>query len=163
MSSFNVPVLNGITPSWADIQVRASIDGGELITMGDIQAINTGVTVEVGKQKEGGRLIKRTTGDVTDEATWTLYAAGWTKLLKALKSKATQRNGQFLVGLVHFQVHMIWTPPGSDDVLEQKIKGCRILGRSIDSAEGTDAQLIEVPLSPAQIVDVIDGDEVVMI
>jgi hypothetical protein len=164
MSHFDYPVLDGIAPSWADIQVRISPNGGTLIEMGDISAISTGTTVEVGEQNEGGRLIKRTTGSVKYEASWTLYASGYQKLLRGLVAAApTNGKGQKLLSLAHFLVHVIWTPPGSTDLVEYKIKGCRILGRTIDSAEGNDAQQIEMPLSPIEVVDVIDGVEVLMV
>lgn len=160
MSNFDYPVLDGIAPSWADIQVRAKPDGGDLIKMGDIAAINCGWTVEVGMQKEGGRVINRTRGDYSAQASWTLYASGYQKLLRALKAQAPLRGNQRLISLVHFLIHVQWTPPGSDDILEYKIKSCRMLGRTIDSAEGTAAQQIEVPLSTIEVVDIIDGEEI---
>lgn len=160
MSQFDAPVLDGIAPSWADVQVRISPQGGSLIDMGDITAINSGWTVEVGEQREGGRVIKRTRGSVSYEAGMTLHASGYQKLLRALVANAPTDRGQKLLSLAHFLVHVLWTPPGSTDLLEYKIKGCRILGRTIDSSEGDDAQQIEIPLSPIEVVDVIDGVEV---
>jgi hypothetical protein len=58
---------------------------------------------------------------------------------------------------------VVWTPPGSTDLLEYKVKGCRMLGRTIDSSEGDDAQQVEVPLSTIEVVDVIDGVEVLAV
>ncbi len=160
MSQFDNPVLDGIAPSYCDINVYISPQGGNLINMGDIAAINSGWTVELGEQREGGRVIKRTRGSVSYEASMTLYASGYQKLLRGLVAQAPLQNGQKLLSLAHFLVHVIWTPPGATDLLEYKIKGCRVLGRTIDSAEGNDAQQIEVPLSPIEVVDVIDGVEV---
>jgi hypothetical protein len=162
MSVFDFPVLDGIAPSYADINVRISPTGSNLIEMGDIAAISTGWTVEVGEQREGGRVIKRTRGSVSYEASMTLYASGFQKLLRGLLDAApSNAKSQKLLSLAHFLVHVVWTPPGSTDLLEYKIKGCRILGRTIDSSEGNDAQQVEVPLSPIEIVDVIDGVEVI--
>lgn len=164
MSAFDYPVLDGIAPSWADINVRVSPNGGNLIEMGDISAINTGSTVEIGEQKEGGRVIKRTRGSSKYEAGWTLYASGYQKLLRGLVAAApSNAKGQKLLSLAHFLVHVIWTPPGSTDLLEYKIKGCRVLGRTVDSSEGDDAQQIEMSLSTIEVVDVIDGVEVIMV
>lgn len=161
MSAFDYPVLDGIAPSYADINVRISPNGGNLIEMGDISQINSGWTVEVGEQREGGRVIKRTRGSVSYEAGMTLYASGYQKLLRGLRDAApTNAKGQRLLALAHFLIHVVWTPPGSTDLLEYKIKGCRVLGRTIDSSEGNDAQQIEVPLSTIEVVDVIDGEEI---
>jgi hypothetical protein len=164
VSAFDFPVLDGIAPSYADINVRISPNGANLIEMGDIAAINTGTTVTLGEQREGGRVIKRTRGSVAYEAGWTLYASGYQKLLRGLRDAApSNAKGQKLLSLAHFLVHVIWTPPGSTDLLEYKIKGCRCLGRSIDSQEGDDAQQIEQTLSTIEVVDVIDGVEVIMV
>jgi hypothetical protein len=38
-----------------------------------------------------------------------------------------------------------------------------MLGRTIDSSEGDDAQQVEVPLSTIEVVDVIDGVEVLAV
>jgi hypothetical protein len=164
MSSFDYPVLDGIAPSYADINVRISPQGGNLIEMGDIAAISTGWTVEVGEQREGGRVLKRTRGSVSYEASITLYASGYQKLLRGLLEAApSNAKGQKLISLAHFLIHVVWTPPGSTDLLEYKVKGCRMLGRTIDSSEGDDAQQVEVPLSTIEVVDVIDGVEVLAV
>jgi hypothetical protein len=163
MSAFLYPVLDGVAPSWADIAVRITPNGGNLIEMGDIQSISSGSTVEVGEQREGGRLIKRTTGSVSHESSMTLYKSGWRKLLQGLAASAPSRGNQRRVSLVHFSLNIQWTPPGSADIFERRIKGCRILGNANDSSEGTDAALIEVPLSPLEIADVVDGVEYVLL
>ncbi len=163
MSNFSFPVLNGVAPSWADIAVRASPDGGALIEMADISAINTSATVEVGTQSEGGRVIQRTQGSIAYEAGWTLYAGGYLKLYRALAAIAPVLGGQARVSLVPFTVSVIWTPFGSVDIFEKRIKGCRLLSDSEDSAEGNDAAQAEFTLSPLQIVRVIDGREVVLL
>jgi hypothetical protein len=160
MSNFLYPVINGVAASWADISVRLSaVDGGELIEMGDIVSIGGASSVEVGYQKEGGLVIKRTAGELSNEAKWVLYGSGLIKLLKGLRAKAPVRNGQRRLSLVHFNVTTLWTPVGSDDILERHYRGCRILSDSQDSAEGTEAERVEMDLNPLQIVRVIDGEE----
>lgn len=164
MSAFDFPVLDGVAPSWADIAVRVSgVSGGSLIEIGDISALKTGSTVEIGYQKEGGRVIKRTRGDKKDEASMTLYASGYQKLLRGLRALMPLRGNQRLVSLVHMNVNVQYTPPGSVDILEYRLKGCRILARTIDGQEGTDATQVELPLNPIEIADVIDGEEYVLI
>ena len=163
MSQLEYPIYDGIAPSYADINLRVTGSGISLIEIGDVAAVNFGWTHEAGEQRgAGGRLIKRTTGSPTFEGSITLYASGWQKLLRGLLPAApTNAKGQKQIALVHFQIHRIWTPPGSTDLLEDKAKGCRIFGRAIDAAEGNDAQQVEVPLSIAEVVDVIDGVEVI--
>lgn len=177
MSAFDFPILDGIAPSWADITVRitpggagaggvvgaiAGAVGGPLLNMGDISKIDSGWDVKLGEQREGGRVIKRTRGTATHEASMTLYASGYQKLLRGLAIAAPlNAKGQKTISLVTFLIHVVWTPPGAVDLLEYKIKGCRIIGRKIAAAEGEDAQQVEVPLSPIEVVDVIDGVEVV--
>jgi hypothetical protein len=162
MSSFDFPVLDGIAPSWADINVRISPTGGNLIEMGDIAAINTDWAVEEGQQREGGRVLKRTSGSLEQNGSITLYASGYQKFLRGLKSAMPlNAKGQRRASLAFFLIHVVYTPPGSTDLLEYKAKGCRMLGRTIDASEGTDAQQVEVPLSVLELVDIIDGEEIV--
>lgn len=161
MSAFDYPVLDGIAPSWADINVRLSPQSGNLIEMGDIAAISTASSVELGEQREGGIVIKRTRGSLSQEASITLYASGYQKMLRGLRDgMPTNGKGQRLSSLAHFLIHVVWTPPGSTDLLEYKVKGCRMIGRTIDASEGDDAQQVEIPLSIAELVDIIDGEEI---
>lgn len=162
MPSNEFPVLDGIVPSWADIIVKATPVGGALINITDIKSISTGVTVEVGEQRgaSGGRVMKRTTGAVSYEAAATLYRDGYDKLIEELMKIAPKRGNQRLVSLVHFGIQVLHTPPGSSRIFEYRIKGCRLLGRSIAGEEGTDADTVDLTLNPLEIVDVIDGVEV---
>lgn len=156
-------VLDGIACSWSDVIVKATPLGGALIDVVDIKAVNTGTTVEVGEQRAGGRVIRRTTGSLSQEASMTLYRLGYQKLLRNLKDLAPSRGNQKAVSMVHFNVVFQHTPLGSDEIFEVRLKGCRLLGRALNSAEGTDADVVEIPLSPIDIVDVIDGEEVAML
>src|SRR5690242_7732456 len=107
MSVFDFPVLDGIAPSWCDINVRVGTFGAALLDIGDISAISSGWTVEVGEQREGGRCIKRTRGSVSYEASMTVYASGYQKLVRGLMTAATPNTkGQIPLSLVHFTVHV---------------------------------------------------------
>ncbi len=166
MSSNDFPVLDGITPSYADIKVTFSGTDLTILEMDDIKSINTGTTVEVGEKRgaSGGRVMKRTTGSAKYEASATLYREGYQKLLRQLKGKAPLRRGnQRAISLVHFQVKVSHTPPGSTEVFEYVIKGCRLLGRDLNSAEGNDADTVDIKLNPIEIADIIDGEEVVLL
>lgn len=157
------PVLDGIVPSWADIIVRATPSGGPLINISDIKSIETDVTVTVGEQRgaSGGRVMARTTGAVAYTAKATLYRSGYDDLIEKLAALAPVRGGkQQLISLVHFGITVQHTPPGSSKIFEYRIKGCRLLGRNLASAEGTDAQTVDVVLNPLEIVDIKNGKEV---
>jgi hypothetical protein len=151
-----------------------------LVELGDIAAVSYNSSVEIGEQREGGRVTNRTRGSVSYEASLTLYASGYQKMLAGLISAAPVRGAQSLLSLATFTINIQFTPPtggglagqaigavagalGVGGIFETRLKGCRILGRNISAAEGNDAQQIEVPLSVIEIVDVIGGKEVVMV
>lgn len=158
------PVLDGIAPSWADIIVRVGAAGIPLLDVEDIAAINSGATVEVGSQRApGGRVVKRTTGASSFEASLTLYRSGYQKLLRGLKALAPLTGNRRSLTVVHFGIQVQHTPPNDVEIYEYRMKGCRILGRNLNGAEGTDADQVEVPLSVIDIVDMIDGEEVAIL
>ena len=159
------PVLDGIAPSWAGVIIKCSIYDGALLDIRDISAINTGTAVEIGEQRgaSGGRVTRRTTGSATPTASMTLYRSGYQKLARNLASVAPKRGKQRLISLVHFDVQVQHTPEGSDEVYEYRIMGCRVMGRDLNGAEGVDADQVELPINTLQIIDIIDGNEVVML
>ena len=180
MSFFDNPLINGFAPSWCDIAVRISPGGGPLIELGDIAAIDYNGSVEIGEQREGGRVTNRTRGSSSYEASMTLYASGYQKLLAGLVAAAPLRGKQSLLSLAVFSINIQFTPPtgggvagqaigavagalGVGGIFETRLKGCRVIGRNISAAEGNDAQQVEVPLSVIEIVDVIGGKEIVLV
>jgi hypothetical protein len=169
MPNQEYPSLNGVAPSWADISVSMTVHDGELIETADIAGINWSRTVEVGEQRgtSGGRPMKRTRGSVSYEAGMTVYADGYNRLIRGLKSAAEAkgyvRGNQVLISLVTFDVLIEYTPPGSDEIIRRKIKGCRLLGDSEDAAEGTDATQEELTLNPIEVVQIIDDVEIALI
>jgi hypothetical protein len=180
VSFFDNPLINGFAPSWCDIAVRISPGGGPLIELGDIASIDYNGSVEIGEQREGGRVVNRTRGSVTYEASMTLYASGYQKLLAGLVAAAPLRGAQSLLSLAVFSINIQFTPPtgggvagqaigavagalGVGGIFETRLKGCRVIGRNISAAEGNDAQQVEVPLSVIEIVDVIGGKEIVLV
>lgn len=159
------PVLNGIAPSWADIAVKITPDGGPILDTKDIAAIHTARTVEVGEQRgaSGGRVVRRTTGAVSYEMSITFYRSGYQKLIRELAKLAPSRGNQKAISLVHMGVQIQHTPQGDTEIYERRCKGCRFLADTLDGAEGTDADQIEVPFSVIEIVDMIDGEEIVLL
>lgn len=159
------PLLDGIAPSWADATIRVGPNGAPLVEMKDIASIDTGTTLDVATVRgaSGGRPRRYTTGEVSHTASITLYRHGYQTLIRNLMPFATLRGNQLAVGLVIFEISVMHTPPGSLEIFEYRIKGCRLGGRTANTAEGTEAQQVEVPLHTLQIVDIIDGNEVVLL
>lgn len=159
------PSLNDIEPSWADIATTFTISGGVLIPMADIAAIKWSRKVEVGEKRgaSGGRVMARTTGQGSQEASATLYRSGLRRLLKGLMANAPTRGRQTIVSLVSFQILIQHTPPGENEIYQTKLKGCRFLGDSDDMKEGNDADKVEITLNPLEIVNIINGLEVVLL
>jgi hypothetical protein len=165
MTNQAYPSLNGIDPSWADISVTATVLGGDLLDMADIAALKWSRKVEVGEKRgaSGGRVISRTTGQASYEASCSLYRSGYRRLLKSLAAKAPTRGNQQLIALVAFDFLIQHTPPGETEIYQVKIKGCRFLGDADDMKEGPEADKLEVTLNPIEIANIINGQEVVML
>ncbi len=165
MANQAYPSIGDDEPSWADIAVTGSVFDGPVIDMADIAAIKFGDKVEVGVRKgtSGGRVMGRTAGEGSQEASATMYRSGHRKLVKALMTKGRTRGNQIAIGGVKFDIFVQWTPFGETEIYQVKIVGCRMLGRSFDAKEGTDPDKVELILNPMQIIEVIDGQEVVLL
>lgn|SRR5678815_3473309 len=159
------PSIDGVAPSWADIGVTFTVTGGgDLLEMADIASIKSGSKVDIGEQRGvGGRVMSRTTGQGSQEASMELYRSGYRKLLKSLAKKAPTRGNQALISLVPFDILIQHTPPGETEIYTRKIKGCRISGVDAESKEGADADKVSCALNPIEVVDIVDGQEIVLI
>lgn len=159
------PSLNDIEPSWADIKATFTVFDGDVLEMVDFASIKFGDKVEVGDRRgaSGGRRMARTTGSRSEEASASLYRSGHRRLVKSLASKAPTRGNQKLISLVGFDILIQHTPPGEVEIYTVKIKGCRLLGRDFDFKEGNDADQVAIALNPIEIVEIIDGSEIVLI
>jgi hypothetical protein len=163
MSRFLYPTINGISPDWACIAIRMTPTGGTLVEMGNIKSIKSSRKREVGRQREGGRTIKRTIGQIDYEAELELYLDGYHQLIDALSAGAPTSGNQKRLGLATFLINQQWSVPNDSRIFERRIKGCMLMGDSLDASEGTDAQTITLPLDPIEIADVKDGVEYVLI
>lgn len=158
MAEQEYPSLNGVEPSWADIGLQFPIHKGAIWKPGPaFAAVNWSDTVEVGEAPgaNGGRKWRRTTGSYGCEASVTLYRSGWQAFRQELKAKSRK------LSLVGFDLIIQHTPPeetGDTGIYIVKILGCRITGRSLSHAEGTDADKIEIALNP-MIVEELDPGE----
>ena len=169
MTNQAFPELNNVTPSWADIAVTCTVIGGDLLGMLDIKGIKWSRKVEVGVKRgaSGGRVMGRTTGEGSQEASMELYRSGLRALIKSLMKAATTANlvrgNQLIIGGVAFDIMIQYSVPGDSEIYQVKIKGCRYLGDSDDAKEGTDAGTVEVTLNPMEVVQIINGQEVVLV
>lgn len=163
------PSVNGIDPSWSDIQITFNVTDGVSLTIDDIAGVKATrkVDVAVSRGASGGRPKRRTTGSVEYDASLNLYRSGRRKLIKALipiaESLGHVRGNQTLIALVTFDVLIQHTPPGETEIYSRKVKGARYLGDTDDMKEGNEADQQEVPLSVIEIVDIIDGKEIALI
>ncbi len=159
------PILQGIAPSFADIALKITPTDGPILETKDFAALSSSRTVEVGEQRgaSGGRVMRRTTGSISYEGSITFYRSGYQVFMRELAKLAPSRGIQKAVSLVHFGVQIQHMPFGDTEIYDRRWKGCRVLGDTHDNAEGTDADQIEVPVSIIEIVDVIDGKEIVLL
>jgi hypothetical protein len=165
MVSQAFPSLNDNEPSWADIATTFTVSKGPLLAMSSIAGLKWGRKVDTGARRgaSGGRVTARTTGEGSQTASASLYRSGMRQLLKGLMTQAPKRGDQLLIGLVAFDILIQHTPPGESEIYQVKIKGCRYLEDADDMKEGADPDKIDITLNPMEIVNIINGIEVVLI
>lgn len=150
--------------SWADIDLTFNIPDGQTIDVEDITAIkwDRKVTVGVSKNASGGRVMKRTAGSEESTATATFTRSGLRALVAAIKTAAIAagqvRGDEVAISGISFDLLVQHTPFGLVGVYMAKLEGCRYLGDGNDMKEGSDADLIEVDLSPIKIKTKDPGD-----
>lgn len=168
MANEDYPTLNGIAPSWADLSAKVQLYEGPELELPDISDLSWGSPVEIGVQRgTGGQIRRRTTGSSTPEASMTLYRSGFRDLVKQMipiaKALGYVRGNLVRVGLVHFDIISQHTPVGEVEIYTTRILGCRLTDRALSLTEGNDPDKVTAPLSIIKVVDVIDGEEVVLV
>jgi hypothetical protein len=163
--SNDYPILNGIAPSFADIALKITPDGGPILDTKDFSALSDGRSIEVGEQRgaSGGRVMRRTSGSISYEGSITFYRSGYQKLYRELAKLAPSRGNQKVIRFVHFGVQIQHAPVGDVEIYDRRWRGVHLLGDGFDLSEGTDADQIEVPVSIIEIVDIIDGAEIALL
>lgn len=159
------PILDGIAPSWADFVIKIQPTGASLLNSKDCKSLSSGSTREIGVQMAGGRVKQTTVGSLTHEGSMTLYLSGAVVFERALKEAAeaagyTRDGGVVQIGLVTFQVDYLFTPPGTTDIWERRLKGCKLLSDSEAPAEGTDATTVDYTFHVTERVKIVDGVEI---
>lgn len=160
--------FNGYSPDWASAEIVLNVPGGATLDDLDIQAFNCSDSVEIGIQRgKGGRKKARGVGQADHEASVTLYRSGARQMTRALKAAAKAagfvNEGQIQIGLVSFDFFYKHTPPGSSDIFLVKALGCRLVGREFSGTEGSDLDMVTCPLNVMQIVEIDEGEEVVLL
>ncbi len=157
MANLEFPSVQEQECSWADIKVTFLVAGGSTIPLVDLEAIKWSRKVEVGESRgtSGGRVMKRTAGAESVEASASVTRAGHARLMEGLEEAAVSadqiRGDQVILSGVAFDVTVQHTPLGSDRIYEAKLVGCRYLGDSSDMKQGNEADMIELTLNPMQI------------
>jgi hypothetical protein len=159
------PLLDGIAPSWADISAKIQATGVALFRAKDLKSLNSGSTVEVGVQQRGGRPYQTTFGALSHEAGLTLYMSAALRLKRTLKDAALAqglvRDGNIAqISLVFFQIDYAFTPPGTVEIFERRLRGCRLLSDTESYSEGTDPATVDYKLHVTERLWVVDGVEV---
>jgi len=162
--------LNGQAVSWAEVSVTINIDGGIPVPQVDIKSVDHESKVDRGEQRgaSGGRILKRTTGQLTNSASATFYADGFRNLKAALipaavAALAVNSDGHVQLSKVRFDVVIIHDFVGDPQIYCTKLLGCHIDKDSGKNAEGTDAKMVDVDLNPLRIVEVVNGVETVLL
>lgn len=165
MPTQDFPTLQGDAPSWADIETTFSVYEGKVLDMADLAGVKWGRKVEIGEQRgTGGRLRARTGGRPSYEGSMTIYRSAYLAFMRALMEKApTDAAGRKRVGKVAFDILIQFTPEGTDDVHIVNMKGCRLMEDGEDSKDSADPNQIECALHVMEIVNIIDGVEVLLV
>jgi hypothetical protein len=164
MVAQSYPTLNQNAVSWAEIDTTFTVAGGKSVETADYSDISLKDSMEVGEQKGAGGIIRRyTAGAVSQEGSVTFYRSGFRTFQKAVIERAPTRGNQVRIGLVLFDVLIQHSVDPDPEIYVLKMKGCRIKGREWSFAEGVEADKVTVPLLVTQIVEIINGKEVVLL
>lgn len=148
MSTLQHPIINGEFKSWANIETL--IDGR---TYSRYKSVKWDDKVEVADVYGAGPLKLGTTrGNVKPgEVTIEMYTDEADDFENALAAKAPLRGAVRQIGLVHFPLLIQFSDVLAGPISTVSISGCRIIGRSGDYSQGTDATVRPYTLNVMQI------------
>lgn len=151
------PTVNEHESSWADIAATFNVPAGQTVPLLDLEGIKWSAKVDVGESRgtSGGRVMKRTAGQESLEASATMTRTGWTQLMESLETAAVSagqvRGDRVVISGISFDILVQHTPMGANRIFTVKLSGCRFLGDSSDMKNGNDADMIELTLNPIEI------------
>lgn len=159
-----VSSLNGVAPSWADVETTVNVSGGQTKADIDWKALNWESSVKRGVQKRGGKVVAKTTGELENTASGTLYKPGLRALMRILAEVAPRdAAGRPQISKARFDIVIKHSGEDDANIYVSKLLGCSLDKNAQKSAEGPDADEAEVDLNPMEIVDEIDGQDVVLL
>ena len=120
--------------------------------------------MDIGEQRSGGRVIRRTTGSVSHTASMTMYRSGFQTMLANAPPTAPKRGDVSLITHIYFdlQVQHSFPGPGQAEIYEFILKGCRPMAFTLNGAEGAEADTVDVPLSVSEIIHIVNGRKFAM-
>ncbi len=157
MANQAFPSVNAQECSWADIVVSFNVPDGANVDLVDLESVKYSRKVEVGESRgtSSGRVMKRTAGSETVEASATMTRSGAAVLMEALEVAAMSagfvRGNEVIISGVSFDVLIQHTPVGDSRIYTTKLVGCRFLSDSLDHKQGNEADMVEIDLSPIKI------------
>lgn len=162
--------FNGRAVSWAEINLTLNVLGGATINTIDIKSLDHEAKVDRGEQRgaSGGRVLKRTTGQITNTAAATFYKDGLRDLKKELVKAAesagyVDSQGRAQLSKVTFDMVVKHAFEDDAEIYCTKLNKCHLDKDSEKHAEGTDPETVDVDLNPIEIVEVIDGKDTVLL
>lgn len=145
--------------SWADLLATIAIHDGETIEDVDIASLNVGATRSRGAQMKHGRKYARTRGTTEYSGSVAFYDSGWSAFMPALVRAASAKGVPiFDVG---FDIIAKRKAVDSTSVATLIVRDCVLDEDSWDFAEGEDPDQTAVTLNVMQVVEIVDGEEVV--
>ncbi len=161
----SVETLNGTAVSWSEIEIIANVSGGGSFPDLDWKTLDHEEKIDRTFQRgQGGRIKAKTTGQLTPAASGSLYRSGLRELVRAVKAVAPQdAAGRYQVSKVRFDLVINHSYTDDTEIYCVKLLGCSLDKKSFKHAEGADADLVDVDLNPMRIIEMIDGDEVVLL
>ena len=158
------PTLNDFEPSWADCSTRLHILGGPTVqNVGDIKSLKWSSKVTEGRWSglSGGREMKRTTGVMKTEGSCEWSPGGLYRTCTEFAKLAPTRGKQKLLSLVIFDWIIMYTPPWTDFIFHEEMRGCRLMDLERVLSEGPDVQVSPMNLAPMScvIIDPKTGEE----
>jgi hypothetical protein len=144
--------------SWADLEATLLVPGGATVKITEAEAFKWSAKLDVGESRglSGGRIMKRTHGAASYEASATATRGGWMGIIEAVEAAAVTLNqvrGDVVkIGGVEFDLLLQHSPLGDPKIYTAKVRGCRLLGMSSDMKQGNEADMIELTLNPVEII-----------
>jgi hypothetical protein len=161
MTVYNNPTKDEFAPSWQDISLKFRLYGGRTFEVSDVKGVTLNTSIDIGQQRAtGGVVVRRTTGSETHTGSVNLYRRGWISALEEMVKVAPLKLGKRRIGGIHFDIEVQHSFPGESRIYTMRVKGCRVAGREYGPQEGNDPDTVNIPMSIADIVDVINGEEV---